>query len=196
MILLLQAGCATLNEEECLNADWRSIGCEDGARGARPSRIGQHRQACAEYAIQPDLDAYNAGHKQGLKTYCRPGNGYHAGLKGSSYNNVCPAALERGFLQAYKAGHHIYKLETQIRSLAGQIKKEEKELDEVKTQLGQLEAELVSDGVSSQRRIELLAEVREQGKAQGKLENQIKTLGLDMARLQGQVEGHRAESTY
>ena len=109
---------------------------------------------------------------------------------------MCPAALERGFLQAYKAGHHIYKLETQIRSLAGQIKKEEKELDEVKTQLGQLEAELVSDGVSSQRRIELLAEVREQGKAQGKLENQIKTLGLDMARLQGQVEGHRAESTY
>jgi len=189
-------GCATLNEKECLNADWRSIGFEDGTRGAKLSRIGQHREACAEYGIKPDLDAYRSGYGQGLKSYCRPRNGYHVGLKGSSYNDVCPAALEKNFLQGYSAGRTIYKLEVKIRGLSSQIKKQEKELEESKERLSQLEAELVSDGVNSKRRLELLGEVRELGKEQGQLENQIKSMGMDMARLQGQVDGLKANSPY
>jgi hypothetical protein len=44
-------GCATLGKEECLNADWFTIGFEDGARGYPASRIGDHREACAKHGV-------------------------------------------------------------------------------------------------------------------------------------------------
>ena len=196
LLMLVLGGCATMNEKECLNADWRAIGFEDGVRGAKLSRVGQHREACAEYDVKPDLDAYKSGRAEGLNSYCRPHNGYRVGIKGASYYDVCPAALEKDFLQGYNAGRKIYLLESKIRSLSSQLKKQEKELEESKELLTQLEAELVSDGVNSKRRVQLLGEVREASKEQGEIENQIKTLGIDMARLQGQVDGLRASNTY
>jgi len=196
LVMFVLGGCATMNEKECLNADWRAIGFEDGVNGAKLSRVGQHREACAEYGVKPNLDAYNTGRDEGLKSYCRPHNGYRVGVKGGSYYDVCPAALEKDFLQGYNAGRNIYKLESKIRSLSSQLKKQEKELEASKELLSQLEAELVSDGVNSKRRVQLLGEVREASKEQGQIENQIKTLGMDMARLQGQVDGLKANSRY
>jgi hypothetical protein len=196
LLILILPACATLNKKECLNADWRSIGFEDGARGAKTSRIGQHREACAEYSIKPDLDAYRGGREQGLQSYCRPGNGYQVGLSGNSYNDVCPAALENDFVVAYKAGEKIYRLESDIRNLSRTLKQDEKALKALKEELSTVEAELVSNGVASKRRIELLAEVREKGKNQDKLENKIKNQELEMARLQGQVDSLKRESQY
>lgn len=196
LALLSLAGCATLNESECVNGDWRSIGFEDGARGATVSRIGHHRKACAEYAIKPDFDAYNRGHEQGLQSYCRPRNGYSTGRRGKTYHGVCPATLEPDFLMAYKAGHKIYTLEVKIRKLNRLIKKEQKQLKSMNRQLSSLEAELVSNGVGTQRRVELLSELRGLSKEQGKLENQIKHLTLDQAKLHGQVDSLKTESLY
>ena len=42
--LLFTTGCATMGKDECLSADWRTIGFEDGAGGYPASRIGQYRQ--------------------------------------------------------------------------------------------------------------------------------------------------------
>ena len=33
LITLALSGCATMNEQQCLVSDWRSVGFEDGARG-------------------------------------------------------------------------------------------------------------------------------------------------------------------
>jgi hypothetical protein len=33
LFLLMAAGCATLDKDECRTADWYAIGQEDGARG-------------------------------------------------------------------------------------------------------------------------------------------------------------------
>ncbi|MDH5469903.1 MAG: DUF2799 domain-containing protein, partial [Gammaproteobacteria bacterium] len=49
-ILLLQ-GCATLNKEECVVADWRLIGYQDGVAGKSASTVGGYRKDCAEYAV-------------------------------------------------------------------------------------------------------------------------------------------------
>jgi hypothetical protein len=196
LIMFVLGGCATMNEKECLNADWRAVGFEDGVNGAKLSRVGQHREACAEYGVKPDLDAYKSGRDEGLNSYCRSHNGYRVGIKGGSYYDVCPAALEKDFLQGYNAGLKIYRLESRIRSLNSQLKKQEKELEASKELLTQLEAELVSDGVNSQRRVQLLGEVRDASKEQGQIENQIKTLQLDMVKLQTQVDGLRASNTY
>jgi hypothetical protein len=196
LTLLWLNGCATLNEKECVNGDWRTIGLEDGLRGAKSSRIGQHREACAEYSIKIDLDAYNSGREQGLKNYCKPGNGYTNGRRGKTYQGVCPDELEPEFLTAYKAGRIIYTTESEIQKLSRLIKKDKQGLEDLNKQLGLFEAELVSNETGTKRRVELLAELREMNKKQGQLENQIKNLELDQARLEGQVDNLKANSPY
>jgi len=143
-----------------------------------------------------DIDAYNSGREQGLKTYCKPGNGYTNGRNGKTYHNVCPAGLEPGFLTAYKTGRKIYTSESKLQQLNRRIKKEKQGLEDLNKQLALFEAELVSDETDSERRIELLAELREMSKNQGQLENQIKNLELDQARLEGQIDSLRANSPY
>ena len=108
LILLLLAGCATLNKEECLNADWYSIGYVDGARGYPASKIGEHRQACAEYSVKPEFDQYDKGRIAGLVEYCNPRNGYWLGTKGALYSGVCPKNLKGPFIAAYQHGKNVY----------------------------------------------------------------------------------------
>ena len=92
-ILMVLAGCASLGKEECLNADWRTIGYEDGTRGYSGSRIASHRKACAKHGVTPDLDQYEEGRLLGLREYCTPRNGYRLGTMGKGYNGVCPSDL-------------------------------------------------------------------------------------------------------
>lgn len=114
LILLLLAGCATLNKEECLNADWYSIGYVDGARGYPASKIGEHRQACAEYSVKPEFDQYDKGRIAGLVEYCNPRNGYWLGTKGTLDSGVCPKNLKGPFIAAYQHGKNVYENGTQI----------------------------------------------------------------------------------
>ena len=60
--LIQMSGCATLNESECQSANWEIIGLEDGSKGRNTSYIGEHREACSEYRIAPDLTSYIKGH--------------------------------------------------------------------------------------------------------------------------------------
>ena len=55
--LLLITGCASLDKQECRLADWRMIGYEDGAAGRSGTRIGDHRAACAQHGVIPDMAA-------------------------------------------------------------------------------------------------------------------------------------------
>src|SRR5262245_18372320 len=70
-------GCASrgMAKEECVSADWQTIGYEDGLRGLPPDRIGAHRVACAKYQVSPNLVAYTEGRQLGLREYCQPKNG-------------------------------------------------------------------------------------------------------------------------
>lgn len=106
---LVLSSCATMNKSECLTANWNTIGFGDGSKGYSASRIDQHRSACAEHGIAPDLTAYNAGRDKGLAQYCIPATGYNKGLSGSSYNGVCKGHNERAFLDAFNYGNAIYK---------------------------------------------------------------------------------------
>ncbi|MEH6578134.1 MAG: DUF2799 domain-containing protein [Amphritea sp.] len=85
------SGCATLDREECLNADWHLIGYEDGSAGRLPEQVGEHRQACAEYAVVPDMDAYLQGRSQGLVNYCTEENGYAWVVKALALTRFVPA---------------------------------------------------------------------------------------------------------
>ena len=158
--LMTMSGCATLDKNECLNADWRTIGYEDGTRGYSGAHIANHRKACAKYNVTPDLDQYEEGRQMGLREYCTPGNGYRLGASGKQYHNTCPADLEPAFRQAMQAGHDLYVLEKDVREQRRTLEKAYKDLDALEIDIVGTETELIKPKVSPHRRKELLDELR------------------------------------
>ena len=131
MVILSFAGCATMKKEECLTADWYSIGYEDGAKGYKVSRISNHRKACAKFGVTPDLQMYQSGRLEGLQEYCTPQKGYKLGLSGRSYNHACQGKLEEPFQMAYNSGRDIYLFKKDL-------SKEERHLDQLNQQMAEL----------------------------------------------------------
>jgi hypothetical protein len=159
--LFLLSGCATLDKEECQVADWRVIGYEDGANGRELSYLGNHRKACAKYGITPDMARYESGRLEGLREYCTPRNGYDLGKSGRKYNSACMPPMETEFREAWSHGIEIYKARTQLQNSERRLKNQQKLADDLRQQIDERESELVSDGISSEQRKALLAEIKE-----------------------------------
>jgi hypothetical protein len=64
------SSCASLSKDECLYADWQIVGYEDDAAGRGSRRMGDHRKACADHAVEPDKAAYDGGYNEGLQMFC------------------------------------------------------------------------------------------------------------------------------
>jgi hypothetical protein len=180
------SGCATLGKDECLHADWRTIGYEDGAHGFQASRIGNHREACAKHGITPDFELYEQGRLQGLREYCTLQTGYSLGVAGKAYPNVCPSNIEPGFLEGYRQGKIVYGAQTEVNRLKSDLKKMHVDLDGINEKLGDFETELVRDeSIGPKRRRYLLEEIKNLTDRQRTLEAAIaeqKTL-LEIAEL-------------
>jgi hypothetical protein len=159
--LLLLCGCATMNRSECQTADWRMIGLEDGSQGRTLAYIGEHRKACAEYRISPDLVQYESGYNQGLQQYCTYSKGYQIGKQGSGYNNVCTAGLETDFLLGYQRGRNIHAVTQEIKRTNSSIRSTFKHLEELDAELLHKEALLIAPETSVPERILLLVEIKE-----------------------------------
>jgi hypothetical protein len=173
LFCLLLAGCATLSKNECLNADWYSIGYVDGARGYRASRIGEHRQACAEYSVKPDFEQYEKGRIAGLVEYCNPRNGYWLGTKGAVYGGVCPKDLEEQFIAAYQQGKNVYGMESQVKTDEKELRRLYQELESLEREMADDEAELVKDGTGRRRRVWLLDKIKATSEQQKLLGSEI-----------------------
>jgi hypothetical protein len=107
----------TLDENECRNGDWHTIGLKDGSQGYAQARFDEHTKACHQYGVQANLARYQAGWNKGVVQYCRPDVGYQEGLNNAGYDNVCPASLETAFLEAYNRGYEIYSVKAKYRAL-------------------------------------------------------------------------------
>src|SRR6266436_8898394 len=117
--ILVLAGCASLNKNQCLNADWYAIGLEDGAVGRPLERLGDHRRACADYNVAPQTERYLAGRNEGLKTFCNYARGYSNGRAGYAYVPVC--AAESGFSAGYQRGRELHDLTQRLTEVRNQI---------------------------------------------------------------------------
>lgn len=91
-----------------MQADWYTIGLEDGARGRAVERLGDHRRACAEHNIAPNAERYMAGRHEGLKTFCTYERGYSEGRAGHAYAAACPQPTS--FLAGYNRGRELHTL--------------------------------------------------------------------------------------
>lgn len=141
--LLALQGCASLSREECERGDWQGIGYQDGSRGYRESRFGDHLKACSEHRITPDFSLYQQGRQRGLEErYCLPGSGYHEGLSGSTYRDVCPASMKATFTAAYRYGQEIHRLQQGIDELGGEISQCDARIEEIDQDIRQIRRQL------------------------------------------------------
>jgi hypothetical protein len=170
------AGCAGMSEQACLVSDWRTVGFEDGTYGRPVGTIGSYRQACAKHGIAPDLESYRAGHAEGVEIYCRPSQGFDAGRSGASYHGVCPADLEPDFLDAYNSGRHLYELELALRSVDSQIASNQREQENIKNELTQIGASMVSSETTAEQRVLLVSRAADLGQRYGELTREIEGL--------------------
>lgn len=139
-------GCATLSKGECLTANWYLLGRHDGSHGYTRARLYEHRQACAQYGVIPDAQAYYAGRRVGLERYCTPRNGFREGRAGHEYRDVCPLSSETAFLKAYRKGKAIHEVA--------------EEIEEVENTIDSLEARLSDEDTPDSSRDEIRAKLR------------------------------------
>lgn len=185
-------GCTTMNQNECMAVDWRTIGYEDGANGYSGDHIAQHRRACAKYGVTPDLNLYQAGRAQGLREYCRPQNGYEVGVRGGSYNGSCPADMQDGFVDAYQSGRQLYMLTSRVANTANRIEAAHRELDQVEHEIIASSVVVVSDKSSSEDRAHGLVDTQQLAEKAGRLKTEIAELERNKLRYEQDLEDYRA----
>ena len=179
IVLASLAGCASMNKSECLTADWHMIGMEDGSQGQPVSYIGNHRKACADYNIKPDLVTYEAGHAAGMEQFCTESNGFRLGSRGGFYSGVCPPELEEDFLTGYDAGRKIHVAKVEVQQAADAVKSNQAQLDKLKKDIKAKETLLVSSKTSEMTRVQLLEELKTDEKKVEELEEKVLTLESD-----------------
>ena len=128
--LLLLASCATLDKNECLQANWNDLGARDGQSGYPATRLEEHRSACRDHGVVPDDRAYLAGREQGLRYYCTAETGFREGRRGATYQRVCPLEAEASFIPEYERGRELYQLEQDASGLQNKIAEHERALDD------------------------------------------------------------------
>ena len=142
--------------------------------------------------MTPDLQAYQAGRAAGLQEFCQPHKGFQLGSRGGNYAGVCPAELERDFVEAYRVGRVLYGMESSVRSAGSQISAKERRLDQIPEDILEHEAKLIQDGLTVEQRLLLLAEIKDLAEEAGRLEQEVKALIADKARREDQLADYRA----
>jgi uncharacterized small protein (DUF1192 family) len=192
---VLVAGCAssTLSKDECRTVDWRTIGYEDGVAGRSGEQIGRHRQACAEYGVTPDLDAYRAGRAEGLREFCQPNNGYRAGASGQVYYDSCPPELAPAFLAAYDEGRELYVRERRVTDADAAIAARRYEIARLEDSLLRRGFRVVDETATPEQRTQAVLDAKQAGERIGRLKAEITQLEKDRARYQQELDAYRAQ---
>jgi Protein of unknown function (DUF2799) len=142
----LLASCATLNQQECLNANWQQLGVDDGRSGQPVAWLNEHREACAKHGVVPDERAWLDGRAQGLVEYCSLDRALSDGLAGRGYQGVCPPGMDADFARINQAARDVHAARGHVQSL--------------NSQASQLEASLRAKGIDDKRRAAIGAELR------------------------------------
>lgn len=156
----LVSGCASMNEKECLSADWKLVGFEDGSRGKPQAVIGNYRKDCAKVNVVPDLARYQQGHAEGARTYCVKSTAYSTGVNGGAYNGICPADLEPAFLRAYSDGQALYAISRDIKALETSLQSHQADIADIEKTIKDREQAIVDSKSTSKERREHLAEIK------------------------------------
>ena len=188
--VLLLAGCATLSPEQCRHADWRQIGFTDGMDGASAARINDHARACAEVGVRPDLDQYLHGREQGLRTYCRPENGFAVGRSGDPANAAadCPEQMKFAFLNEYRRGQEVHLIEAELARRHSRIHHNNRLIRRDNERIAGIREELARKDLPDERRTALLKEFNHLVEQKDAIGRENRYLASETDRLQFQLQ--------
>jgi uncharacterized small protein (DUF1192 family) len=194
--MLALTGCASMNKDECLTVDWRTIGFEDGVAGYSGDRIGQHRKACAKHGVSPDLAAYQSGREQGLREFCRPQNGFHLGARGGGYDGFCPAELDDEFTRAYQSGRQLYTLEARLQNATYQLDSKRRALNATEEDIVRNSAVAIGSSATAEERALAVVDVKQLAERVGRLKAEIRQLEEECVLYERDLEDYRAHVEY
>ncbi|MFK7903184.1 MAG: DUF2799 domain-containing protein [Nitratireductor sp.] len=153
--LAFLASCQTLSKEECLSADWRVIGEQDGASGANPQeKFRAHAKSCEPTGVRADQTLWNQGYQRGLIRFCTPVNGVSHGENGRPYYNNCPVAQAGVFSEGYELGRKVHSKRGEINSIKNRIKSIERSIEskEKRIREGKIDQREAESRIDSDRR--------------------------------------------
>jgi len=143
--LALSACSSVVSEEVCQVGNWEAQGFEDGSKGRSPGRLNKIVEACTEYGLSVDNQAWLKGYEAGLPRYCTYERGFERGESGSSYNQVCGGELAQEYGPGYEDGRQQYAIYQQYEKLIERYEYKRQRLYELRRQLREPE-------ISDQRR--------------------------------------------
>jgi len=186
-LTLLLGACAGsgMDKAECLAADWRAIGYEDGSRG-----LSGTGKACADHGVTPDFAAYMDGQRQGITVFCRPQNGYRLGTGGYRYRGVCPADLEGPFLAAHADGMGLYNRRVAVDRLRSLINRKHNRSNTVERLIAKKTAALVSPLTPPPQRLTLGVELKQLTEERIEIDREIGRLEIDLAHAEQDYRGY------
>ena len=195
---VLISGCATMSESECLTADWRAIGYEDGSAGRPATQLGARRQACAEFGVTPSAKAWTAGREEGLLNFCVPSNGFRIGRAGQTYSGVCPGQLEANFMYGFREGRVIGDAEREVRSSERTVSSAKRELEGIDDKIKALDVDgaLMDETMTLEEQKDLLEAMRKLEARRGELGAEIDTMTRAAATAQTRLEVLLDESDF
>ena len=191
LFLLALGGCAGMNLAERHTADWRAIGCEDGAKGQSPDYFGERRKACAERGITADFSTNLTGRAQGLEQFCRSQNGYRLGVRGRRYSGVCPDGLEAAFLAAHADGYGLYERQAALRSISKRLHNGKERAKELEYLLAETTALLISSEVDATERAAIAIDLKQLAEEKAEVEVSISQLEYDYVRKAASMKRRR-----
>lgn len=160
-VCLVMVGCSSMSKEQCISADWRSYGYQDGATGKETTNFQRYSRTCGDYGIETDFQAYLEGHKQGLTVFCTEPKGEEYGAKGYRYSGICKSYDESAFLKGYQSGQKVYHLNAQIRQESNELRRLERLYTQKQQQISDNEEEIIADQTTPDRRRLLLQQNEE-----------------------------------
>ena len=146
--LWVLAGCTSLSQSECGQANWQQLGYQHGEKGYTYARGAEIVLACKEFGITPKMEDYQQHYQKGLKQYCNPENGFAEGLNGTSYNSVCNSTE---FRKAWVAGNERYQIQKRMDEIDSRI-------DEITARIANIYNELSSKNITYNQQQELTDE--------------------------------------
>ncbi len=192
-LAFLFSGCAKMmNENECVAADWRTVGFLDGSAGRAQGFLERRTEACAEYGVSPDLNLYFTGRSQGLESFCQPRSGFYLGLRNTSYNNVCPANMEQPFLAAYQDGVGLRRHQNRVIELESDIEAAIDHMDELDEEIAKATRAIADPETAEQDRLTLAIEIKNMAEERGNVEATIPIMEAELTAAQVALEDYRA----
>ena len=192
-LVLFLSGCAKMmNENECVAADWRSVGFTDGTQGRGQEWLGRRAEACADYGVTPNMDQYLMGREQGLVSYCQPRRGFDVGLRGERYDNVCPQNLAGPFLVGLQDGQGLRGREQRVNDADKNLSAAHHDLEHLESDIAAHTTALLDGNLTTEERVQYALDIKNWAEEMGAIRANIPVIEAELTAARHDLDAYRA----